>query len=219
MCFYETWKKWLPTWAFEIWRLWVTSAPLYEKIIFDLESCAIAQMKGLRWIALINRIITRALNWQKAICDYLEIKSANLNVWRSIRTRIINTLRPRQNGRHFPDDIFKWIFLNENVWISSKISLKFVPWGTINNIWALVQIMAWRRPSDKPLSEPMMVRLMTHICIIQPNELKRVAFLYIDEDISSQVYDTCMIDSWLKGTVLLTWMNSNPSMEKWSHPS
>ena len=27
----------------------------------------------------------------------------------------INTLRPRQNGRHFADDIFKLIFLNENV--------------------------------------------------------------------------------------------------------
>ena len=26
-----------------------------------------------------------------------------------------NTLRPRQDGRHFPDDTFKWIFLNENV--------------------------------------------------------------------------------------------------------
>ena len=33
-----------------------------------------------------------------------------------------NTLRPRQNGRHFPNDIFKWIFLNENVWILFKIS-------------------------------------------------------------------------------------------------
>ena len=39
---------------------------------------------------------------------------------------IFNTLRPRQNGRHFPDDIFKSIFLNENVWISIKISLKFI---------------------------------------------------------------------------------------------
>ena len=69
----------------------------------------------------------------------------------------LNTLRPRQNGRHFPDDIFKWIFLNENVWISTKISLKFVPKVPINNIPALVQIMAWRRPGDKPLSEPMLV--------------------------------------------------------------
>ena len=72
---------------------------------------------------------------------------------------IINTLRPRQNGRHFADDIFKCIFLNENVWIPIKISLKFVPKGPINNIPALVQIMAWRRPGDKPLSEPMMASM------------------------------------------------------------
>ena len=31
-----------------------------------------------------------------------------------------------------------------------------------------VQIMAWRRPSDKPLSEPMMVSLLTHICVTRP---------------------------------------------------
>ena len=37
----------------------------------------------------------------------------------------LNTLRPRQNGRHFADDTFKHIFLNENVRISIKISLKF----------------------------------------------------------------------------------------------
>ena len=67
----------------------------------------------------------------------------------------INTLRPRQDGRHFPDDIFICIFLNENEWHSIKISLKFVPNVPINNIPALVQIMAWRRPGDKPLSEPM----------------------------------------------------------------
>ena len=49
-----------------------------------------------------------------------------------------NPLRPRQHGRHFPDDIFKCIFLNEKVLISIKISLKFVPKGQINNIPALV---------------------------------------------------------------------------------
>ena len=41
--------------------------------------------------------------------------------------------------------IFQWIFLNENVRISINISLKFVPWGPINNIPTLVQVMAWRR--------------------------------------------------------------------------
>ena len=38
----------------------------------------------------------------------------------------------------FADDIFKCIFSNENVLISIKISLKFVPKGQINNIPALV---------------------------------------------------------------------------------
>ena len=58
---------------------------------------------------------------------------------------VFNTLRPRLNGHHFPDNIFKCIFLNENVWISLKISLKFVPEGPINNIPALVEIMAWHQ--------------------------------------------------------------------------
>ena len=84
----------------------------------------------------------------------------------------INTLRPWQNGRHFPDDIFKHIFLNENVWISLKISLKFVPKGPINSILALVQIMSWRRPGDKPLSEPMMINLLAHICVTGPQWVK-----------------------------------------------
>ena len=79
-----------------------------------------------------------------------------------------NTLRPRQNGRHFADDIFNCISLNENVWIMIKNSLKFVPKGLINNIPALVQIMAWHRPGDKPLSEPMLVSLPTHICVTRP---------------------------------------------------
>ena len=84
------------------------------------------------------------------------------------QTSILNSLRPRQNGRRFTDDIFKCIFLNENVSIAIEISLKFVPKGPINNIPALVQIMAWRRPGDKPLSEPMMVSLPTHICVTRP---------------------------------------------------
>ena len=70
--------------------------------------------------------------------------------------KCINSLRPRENRQHFPDNVFKCIFLNENVIISVKISLKFVPKGPINNIPALVQIMAWRQTGHKPLSKPMM---------------------------------------------------------------
>ena len=77
----------------------------------------------------------------------------------------LNTLKPRWYGCHLADDILKCIFLNENVPISIKISLKFVPKGPIKNIPALVWIMAWHRPGDKPLSEPMMFDLLMHICI------------------------------------------------------
>ena len=46
----------------------------------------------------------------------------------------INSLRPRQNGCLFADDIFKCIFLNENILIAINISLSFVPKGPIDNI-------------------------------------------------------------------------------------
>ena len=85
----------------------------------------------------------------------------------------LNTLRPWQNGRHFADDMFKCIFLNVNVWIPIEISLTFVPKGSINNIPALFQIMVWRRPGDKPLSEPMMVSSLTHICVTRPQWVKQ----------------------------------------------
>ena len=88
------------------------------------------------------------------------------------RPQWVNILRPGQHGRHFTDDIFKCIFLNENVWTSIQISLKLVPKGPIDNIQALVQIMAWRRPGDKPLSEPMLIILLTHICVTRPQWVK-----------------------------------------------
>ena len=97
-----------------------------------------------------------------------ESRSHNNATSQDSYTNALNSLRQRQNSRHFPDDIFKCVFLNENVWISIKIPLKFVQKGPINNIPALIQIMAWRQPGDKPLSEAMMVNLLTHICISRP---------------------------------------------------
>ena len=54
-------------------------------------------------------------------------------------------------------------FLNENAWILITISLQFVPKGPIHTIPALIKIMAWRRWDDKPLSESIMVSLLTHV--------------------------------------------------------
>ena len=77
-------------------------------------------------------------------------------------------MRPKQNGRHFADNTFKCMYLNENVRVTNKISLKFIPQGLINTVPALVYIMAWRQPGTKPLSEPMMVSLLTHVCLTLP---------------------------------------------------
>ena len=89
----------------------------------------------------------------------------------------VNTSRPRQNCRHFADDIFKCIFLDVNVWISLKISLNFVPEVRIDNISVLVQIIAWRCPGDKPLSEPLEANLLTHIYVTR---LQWVNSRYVD---------------------------------------
>ena len=114
---------------------------------------------------------------------------------------MINTLRPRQHGRHFADDTFERIFLNQNVRISIKISLKFVPKGPINNIPSLVQIMAWRRPGDKPLSEPMMVSLRTDICVTRPQRVKQQSDIHTTPDFTSS-HDG--IVSWRFGTSSLS---------------
>ena len=67
---------------------------------------------------------------------------------------VFNTLRPRQDDPHFPDDTFKCIILNENAKISIKISLKFVPKGPINNI-------------------PMVASLLAYICVTRPQLVER----------------------------------------------
>ena len=58
-----------------------------------------------------------------------------------------------------------------------KFHWSFVPKGLIDNIPGLVQIMAWRRTGDKPLSEPVITWLLTHICIIRPQRVNRTSFV------------------------------------------
>ena len=124
-----------------------------------------------------------------------EVAVFNWNYWWNLHTcmeKPFNTLRPRQNGHHLADDIFKCIFLNENVWIPVKISLKYVPKGPINNIPALVQIMAWRRSGDKLLSEPMMFGLPTHICVTRPQWVNMAS--HVTDAESSALLLPCPID-------------------------
>ena len=70
-------------------------------------------------------------------------------------------------------ELTRWIdhnlvFHEEGFRMLLTILLKNIDNGPINNIPALVQIMAWRRPGARPLSEPMVVGLLTHICVTRP---------------------------------------------------
>ena len=90
---------------------------------------------------------------------HLKMSSGN---WRQFSLRL-NVFR----RRHF------WVhFLEQNAWISLKFSLKFLSRVPVNNIPALVQVMAWCRLGDKSLSEPMIVGLLTHICVTRPQWTK-----------------------------------------------
>ena len=135
---------------------------------------------------------------QRIFCDWLIHLPPNLT-----------HLKPRQNGRHFADDIFKRIFFNENVRISIKNSLKFVTKGPINKIPALFQIMACRRPGDKPLLEAMLVSLLTHKCVTRPQwvnmRLKTKQWTF--ENISIGITRQCQLP------ILLTWFHFNTRMD------
>ena len=131
-----------------------------------------------------------------ASVNYLQMTTEELTLNADQYTSQLNTLRLRQDGRHLADDIFTCIFLNVEIWISIDILLNFVPKGQINNIPALVQIMARQQSGNKPLSEPMTVCLLT--CIYAPlglNELKWKVCIYITKMHQSHV----------------TLLNTNPS--------
>ena len=108
--------------------------------------------------------------------------------------------------------LFKWIFLNENLWISIEISLKFVPRGPINYIPALVQKMAWHWPGDKPLSEPMMVNLLTHIYVTRPQWVNDWSSLRRIQGQIQPVYTIPSPSSWYHQAIintLRTWQNGH----------
>ena len=154
-------------------------------------------------------LLRRSVYWMRRFALYFTPAIPTSHV--RLQYSLLNSLRLRQNGPHFADDIFKCIFLNKNVWIPIKISLKFVPKGPINNIPALVQIMAWRRPGNRPLSEPMSVSLPTHICVTRPQWVNRYStFGCVGRDTSgknSACYQwagpwLCNVQNWLSVSLL-----------------
>ena len=115
--------------------------------------------------------------------------------------------------RHFADAIVKCIFWNENVWISIKISLKFVPKRSIINIPALFQIMAWHRPGDKPLSEAKMVSLPTRYASLLLNELT-LAFCRRGPTVNCHIDNNIQCDRKM-ASMLCLGVFINTSRQKW----
>ena len=112
-------------------------------------------------------------------------------------------LRPKQNGCPFADDIFNCILVSENVWISLEISLKFVLMVRINNILTLVQIMAWGRPGDKPLSGTMMVSLQVAVDTYNISRPQWVMKDYISAWNNYRKYESVRVPLFLD---LFTWI-------------
>ena len=125
-------------------------------------------INNILWHLFLSNVYFNALNNNPQIVVQLCLFMITVT---SIRGQRVNTLRPRQNGWHFADIckcfFFWWKYMN-----LINISHNFVLKGEINNIPALVQLMAWLRPGGKPLSEPMMVSLPTHICFTLPQWVK-----------------------------------------------
>ena len=92
---------------------------------------------------IINSADSDIINNTESVVIYsteLDINCAETHVTYSTEPYAVNTLRPKQNGPHFPDDIFKCFVFTENVRNPIKMSLKFVPKGPINIIPALTII-------------------------------------------------------------------------------
>ena len=65
------------------------------------------------------------------------------------------------------------MFSNKYILISNKISLKYIPKGPIKDNPALFQIMAWHRPGNKPLFEPMM-NILHLYASLSLNQLRQI---------------------------------------------
>ena len=114
--------------------------------------------RGLSSIQYVSRIIIPA------------IRTLLWLLWFSY-WRFFNTLKPRQIDHYFQttfSNAFSWMKMYK---FRLRFHWSFFPKGPIKNMPVLVQIMASRRPSDKPLSEPMMVNLLTTISSLGLNEL------------------------------------------------
>ena len=186
MCGEFTGYRWIPFTGYR----WIpfTKASDAELLCFlwSVSDQTVEQKCRRRWFETLSRSLWHHCNldqnvkhsqWSCSACFRSRLGALSpfirsAWIWGTRQLLTFNTLTPGQHGRHFAD-IFKCMFLNENIWIPIKFH-----WSVFLSVWlticspAFVQIMAWRRSGDKPLSEPMMVSILTRICVTRPQWVK-----------------------------------------------
>ena len=117
---------------------------------------------------MVIHIINQAVNVTQSLCEYIVYANEHL-LSASVKLAAVkdtltcfrfNSSSLNKMAAILADDVFKWIFLNENDRNPIQISLKFVSRSTIDNKLALVQVMTWRWTSGKPLPEPNMTQFI-----------------------------------------------------------
>ena len=87
--------------------------------------CQISLHLKIAWLSARLRYLQCVCYWDADLSWVI-----NLYIWREYDQNIIITeMWPRQNGRHFVEDILECIFFNQNVCIFINISSHFIPMG------------------------------------------------------------------------------------------
>ena len=112
----------------------------------------------------------------------------------------LNSSPPEQNGCHFADDVFKYIFVDEK---SSQILLKFVPEGPIDNNTALVQVLGTRQAASHYLNQCYLPSSLMHICGTRGRWVKQLGHFLQTNFISSisiwfQQFSIIWSTSWIQ---------------------
>ena len=158
-------------WLKQLWQRHISRAYEVSIVMYPLVMYCIAmlpvdnlfdppqQTNGYYWTELLDSTVFEATHFK------IIWKTQQSSIFVMVVLHHASTHSPGQNGRYFADDILKCYFLKERFRILIWILLKFVPKDPIDNKWALVQVMAWRRIDDKPLPEPMLISSpRTHLC-------------------------------------------------------
>ena len=107
-----------------------------------------------------NAVTFSEARWLLHMTRFISFPKATSNLWP------FNTLRSRQNGIHFPDDIFKCIFMNNKFCILIPLLMRFAPKGQVINKSALVPVIAWHQPTKNSLITAVIFSEFAHLFLV-----------------------------------------------------